>query len=102
LNEFVTLLSLSHPTHDFLVICNFLLILGKILSIYSATFYIYRSMSSLNQSWMYGRRLSNEYINGLDAFIDFAKKDMVDNVDASFVVLASIARMRRNIVQVMC
>jgi hypothetical protein len=28
---------------------------------------------------MYGPRLSNEYINGLDAFIDFAKKDMVDN-----------------------
>jgi hypothetical protein len=28
---------------------------------------------------MYGPRLSNEYINGLDAFIDFRKKDMVDN-----------------------
>jgi hypothetical protein len=28
---------------------------------------------------MYGPRLSNEYINGLDAFIDFVKKDMVDN-----------------------
>jgi hypothetical protein len=28
---------------------------------------------------MYGPHLSNEYINGLDAFIDFAKKDMVDN-----------------------
>jgi hypothetical protein len=28
---------------------------------------------------MYGPRLSNEYINGLDTFIDFAKKDMVDN-----------------------
>jgi len=28
---------------------------------------------------MYGQRLCNEYINGLDAFIDFAKKDMVDN-----------------------
>jgi hypothetical protein len=29
---------------------------------------------------MYGMRLCNEYINGLDAFIDFAKKDMLDNV----------------------
>jgi hypothetical protein len=28
---------------------------------------------------MYGPRLSNEYIIGLDAFIDFAKKDMVEN-----------------------
>jgi hypothetical protein len=28
---------------------------------------------------MYGPRLSNEYINGLDAFIDFTQKDMVDN-----------------------
>jgi hypothetical protein len=29
---------------------------------------------------MYGPCLSNEYINGLDAFIDFTKKDMVVNV----------------------
>jgi hypothetical protein len=29
---------------------------------------------------MYGPCLSNEYINGLDAFIDFVKKDMVYNV----------------------
>jgi hypothetical protein len=28
---------------------------------------------------MYGPRLSNEYINGLDAFLDFVKKDMMDN-----------------------
>jgi hypothetical protein len=28
---------------------------------------------------MYGPRLSNEYINGLDALINFMKKDMVDN-----------------------
>jgi hypothetical protein len=28
---------------------------------------------------MYGSRLSNEYINGLDTFIDFMKKDMVNN-----------------------
>jgi hypothetical protein len=28
---------------------------------------------------MYGPCLSNEYINVLDAFIDFVKKDMVDN-----------------------
>jgi hypothetical protein len=29
---------------------------------------------------MYGPRLCNEHIKGLDAFIDFAKKDMLDNV----------------------
>jgi hypothetical protein len=29
---------------------------------------------------MYGLLLCNEYINRLDAFIDFAKKDMLDNV----------------------
>jgi hypothetical protein len=29
---------------------------------------------------MYGPRLCNEYIKGLDAFIDFVKKYMLDNV----------------------
>jgi hypothetical protein len=29
---------------------------------------------------MYGPRLYNEYIKGLDAFIDFTKKDMLNNV----------------------
>jgi hypothetical protein len=29
---------------------------------------------------MYGLRLCNEYIKGLDAFIDFMKKDMLDNI----------------------
>jgi hypothetical protein len=29
---------------------------------------------------MYGLRICNEYINGLDAFIDFMKKDMLDNI----------------------
>jgi hypothetical protein len=29
---------------------------------------------------MYGPHLCNEYINKLDAFINFAKKDMLDNV----------------------
>jgi hypothetical protein len=79
LNNFITLLELSHLTRDFLIICNFLLLLGKIITVYSTTFSIYRSMSSSDQSWMYGPRFSNEYINELDAFIDFVKKDMVDN-----------------------
>jgi hypothetical protein len=34
----------------------------------------------LDQRWMYGSRLCNKYIKGLDAFIDFVKKDMLDNV----------------------
>jgi hypothetical protein len=29
---------------------------------------------------MYESRLCNEYIKGLDAFIDFLKKDMSDNI----------------------
>jgi hypothetical protein len=29
---------------------------------------------------MYGSHLCNEYIKGLDAFMDFTKKDMLDNV----------------------
>jgi hypothetical protein len=29
---------------------------------------------------MYGPRLYNEYIKGVDAFIDFSKKDMLDNI----------------------
>jgi hypothetical protein len=48
----------SHPTHNLL-------------------FYTY--MSS-DQSWIYGLRLCNEYIKGLDAFINSVKKDMLDNV----------------------
>jgi hypothetical protein len=33
-----------------------------------------------DQSWMYGPHLCNEYIKGVDAFIDFTKKDMLDNI----------------------
>jgi hypothetical protein len=51
---------------------------------------------------MYGPRIYNEYIKGLDVFIDFMKKDMLDNVRGAFVVLVNIARMRRNIIHVMC
>jgi hypothetical protein len=29
---------------------------------------------------MYGQHLCNEYIKGVDAFIDFMKKDMLDNI----------------------
>jgi hypothetical protein len=29
---------------------------------------------------MYEPRLCNEYIKGIDAFIDFTKKDMLDNI----------------------
>jgi hypothetical protein len=29
---------------------------------------------------MHGPHLRNEYIKGIDAFIDFAKKDMLDNI----------------------
>jgi hypothetical protein len=33
-----------------------------------------------DQNWMYGSRLCNEYIKGVDAIIDFTKKDTLDNV----------------------
>jgi hypothetical protein len=35
---------------------------------------------SSDRSWIYGPHLYSEYIKGLDAFIDFIKKDMLDNV----------------------
>jgi hypothetical protein len=35
---------------------------------------------SSDRSWMYGLRLCNEYIKRVDAFIDFMKKDMLDNI----------------------
>jgi hypothetical protein len=35
---------------------------------------------SSDRNWMYGPRHCNEYIKGVDAFIDFAKKDMLDNI----------------------
>jgi hypothetical protein len=35
---------------------------------------------SSDQSWIYGLHLCNEYIKELDAFIDFVKKYMLDNV----------------------
>jgi hypothetical protein len=35
---------------------------------------------SSDRSWMYGPRLYNEYIKRLNAFINFVKKDMLDNV----------------------
>jgi hypothetical protein len=47
---------------------------------------------------MYGPRLCNEYIKGVDAFIDFAKATL----EGTFVVFANIARMRRDIIQMMC
>jgi hypothetical protein len=35
---------------------------------------------SSDQSWIYGSRLLNEYMKELDAFIDFTKKDVLDNI----------------------
>jgi hypothetical protein len=35
---------------------------------------------SSNQNWMYGSHNCNEYMKGLDAFINFVKKDMLDNI----------------------
>jgi hypothetical protein len=61
MNKFVIiLLDLSHSTHDSL-------------------FNIYIYLSS-DQCWMYESRLCNEYVKALDAFIDFVKKYMFDNV----------------------
>jgi hypothetical protein len=43
------------------------------------SYFIPTKMSS-DQSWMYGSRLCNEHIKGVDAFINFAKKDILDNI----------------------
>jgi hypothetical protein len=51
---------------------------------------------------MYGSHISNEYIKGVDAFIDFAKKTCWTAIEEIFVVHANIARMRRDITQMMC
>jgi hypothetical protein len=40
-----------------------------------------------NQSWIYGSCLCNEYIKWLDAFIGFAKKDMLDNIRGNICCL---------------
>jgi hypothetical protein len=55
----MNLLDVSHPTHNFLFIPTYM---------------------SSDRSWLYGTRLCNEYIKGLDAFIDFVKKDMLGNI----------------------
>jgi hypothetical protein len=52
----MNLLDVSHPRHNLL------------------------SYMSSDQSWMYESSLCNEYIKGVDAFIDFVKKDLLDNV----------------------
>jgi hypothetical protein len=51
---------------------------------------------------MYGPRLCNEYIKRVDAFTDFTKKIYWTTLEGIFVVLANIARMRRDIAQMMC
>jgi hypothetical protein len=43
------------------------------------SYFIPTYMSS-DRSWIYGPRRYNEYIKGVDAFIDFTKKDMLDNI----------------------
>jgi hypothetical protein len=50
---------------------------------------------------MYGSRLCNEYTKGLDAFIDFMKTCWT-TLERIFIVLANIARIRRDIVHMMC
>jgi hypothetical protein len=35
---------------------------------------------SSDRSWLYGLHLCNEYIKGVNAFINFAKKGMLDNI----------------------
>jgi hypothetical protein len=35
---------------------------------------------SFDQSWMYGPHLCNKYFKGVDSFINFAKKYMLENI----------------------
>jgi hypothetical protein len=39
---------------------------------------------------MYGSCLCNEHAKGLDTFINFAKKDMLDNVRGSLLSLQTL------------
>jgi hypothetical protein len=48
---------------------------------------------SSDQSWIYGSHIYNEYIKGVDAFINFAKKNMLDNV---IVNLCSLCKHCKN------
>jgi hypothetical protein len=51
---------------------------------------------------MYEPRLCNEYIKGVDAFLISQRKTCCTTLEEIFVVLVNIARMRRDIVQMMC
>jgi hypothetical protein len=42
---------------------------------------------SSDRSWMYGPHFCNEYIKVVDAFIDFAKKDMLHNIRGNLFCL---------------
>jgi hypothetical protein len=50
---------------------------------------------SSDQSWIYGSRLCNEYIKELDTFIDFAKKDMLDNVRGNLCCLCKHCKNKK-------
>jgi hypothetical protein len=47
---------------------------------------------------MYGPHLCNEYIKWLDAFIDFMKKDILDNVRGNLCCPCKHCKNEKNIV----
>jgi hypothetical protein len=51
---------------------------------------------------MYEPHLYNEYIKCLDVFIDFTKKDMLDNVRGNLCCRCKYCKNEKNIVQMMC
>jgi hypothetical protein len=51
---------------------------------------------------MYGPRLCKEYMDGVHAFIENAKKIWWTMVDSIFIAHARIAKMRRDIFKRMC
>jgi hypothetical protein len=51
---------------------------------------------------MNGPHLYNEYMKELDAFTDFVKKDMVDNVRGDLCCPCKHCKNEKNIVQMVC
>jgi hypothetical protein len=52
---------------------------------------------SSDRNWMYGPHLCNEYIKGVDAFIDFVKKDMRARMIALYIVDLSMKTSRNTL-----
>jgi hypothetical protein len=51
---------------------------------------------------MYGSHICNEYIKGVDAFIDFTKKVKLDNIKGNICCTCKHCKNEKSIAQIMC